>query len=115
MLASTINQTTIKMNNIEKTLTNRKNNAIEAFKVAIAALDDQQFGSLNIAEDNKKVLKKWISAKTLKLQKLVNKVSTSTWFDGYTYETREYDEKKWEDVDYGAEVFGDVTLRTARA
>lgn len=103
------------MNKIEKTLTNHKNNAIEAFKVAIADLDDQQFGSLNISEDNKKVLKKWIGAKTLKLQKLVNKVSTSAWFDGVTYETREYDEKKWEDVDYGAEVFGDVILRTARA
>ena len=103
------------MNTIEKKLTNRKNNAIEAFKVAMAAINDQQFDSLNISEDNKKVLKKWISAKTLKLQKLVKKVSTSVWFDGHTYETREYDEKKWEDIDYSAEVFGDVTLRAVRA
>ena len=103
------------MNTIEKKLTNRKNNPIEAFKVAVAALDDQEFNTLNISDANKEVLKKWISAKTLKLQKLVKKVSTSVWFDGVTYETREYDEKKWEDVDYGAEVFGDVTLRTARA
>lgn len=104
------------MNTIEKKLTNRKNNAIDAFKVAIASINDQEFNSLNISDANKEVLKKWISAKTLKLQKLVKKVSTSVWFDGHTYETREYDEKKWEDVDYGAEVFGsNVTLRTARA
>ena len=51
------------MNTVEKKLTNRKNNAIEAFKVAVAALDDQEFNTLNISDANKEVLKKWISAK----------------------------------------------------
>lgn len=104
------------MNNIEKKLTNHKNNCIDAFKVAIASIDDQEFNSLRISDANKQVLKKWANAKVLKLQKLVKSEDTSVWFNGSGYETKDYTEKKWVDVDYGAEVFGsNVTLRTARA
>lgn len=104
------------MNTIEKKLTNRKNNAIDAFKVAIASINDQEFNALNISDANKQVLKKWMNAKTLKLQKRVENSDTSVWFNGSGYETKDYTEKKWVDVDYGAEVFeSNVTLRTARA
>ena len=104
------------MNTIEKKLTNRKNNCIDAFKVAIASIDEQQFNALNISDANKQVLKKWANAKVLKLQKLVENSDTSVWFNGSGYETKEHNEKKWTDVDYGSEVFeSNVTIRTARA